>query len=162
MKVLTVVVDVLTCCFSPFWLNLSPLWPQLSPFLLSPFLRVAGDQPWPTLSPLRWSPFRLINRDVNVVTVDRLQPVACSFNWLARRHGFHECLAYTIFARPNLRCELVRGRNVSRYEQLETSPEKIEQELPPVVCEHRRTNRFTENYSIDKEALNGQGMDGIQ
>ena len=30
--------------FSPFWLNLSPLWPQLSPIRLSPFQRVAGDQ----------------------------------------------------------------------------------------------------------------------
>ena len=31
---------------------------------------------------------------------------------------------------------------VRRYEQLETSPETIEQELRPAVCEHRQTNRL--------------------
>ena len=30
-----------------FKLSLSPFWPQLSPFMLSPFRRPAGDQPWP-------------------------------------------------------------------------------------------------------------------
>ena len=41
------------------------------------------------------------------------------------------------------------GCTVRRYEQLETSPETIEQELRPAVCEHRQTDRFKENYSID-------------
>ena len=45
------------------------------------------------------------------------------------------------------------GCTVRRYEQLETSPETIEQELRPAVCEHRQTdrqtNRLKENYSID-------------
>ena len=36
-----------------------------------------------------------------------------------------------------------------RYEQLETSPETIEQELRPAVCERRQTDRLNENYSID-------------
>ena len=45
------------------------------------------------------------------------------------------------------------GSTVRRYEQLETSPETIEQELRPAVCEHRRTDRLKENYSIDKEKL---------
>ena len=36
-----------------------------------------------------------------------------------------------------LRRELVKGCTVSRYEQLETSPETIEQQLRPTVCEHR-------------------------
>ena len=32
------------------------------------------------------------------------------------------------------------GCTVSRYEQFETSPETIEQELRPAVCEHRPTD----------------------
>ena len=36
-----------------------------------------------------------------------------------------------------------------RYEQFETSPEAIEQELRPAVCECRQTDRFKANYSID-------------
>ena len=32
------------------------------------------------------------------------------------------------------------GCTVGRYEQLETSPETIEQELRPAVCEHRQTD----------------------
>ena len=41
------------------------------------------------------------------------------------------------------------GCTVRRYEQLETSPETIEQELRPAVSEHRQTDRIKENYSID-------------
>ena len=52
-----------------------------------------------------------------------------------------------------LRCERVRERNDNRYEQFETSPGMIEQELRPAVCEQRQTDRQTdrlkENYSID-------------
>ena len=36
------------------------------------------------------------------------------------------------------------------YEQLETFPEAIEQELRPAVCERRETDIFKENYSIDR------------
>ena len=35
------------------------------------------------------------------------------------------------------------------YDQLDTSPEMIEQELRPAVCERRQTDRLMENYSID-------------
>ena len=35
------------------------------------------------------------------------------------------------------------------YEQLETSPETIGQELRAAVCERQQTDRFKENYSID-------------
>ena len=38
------------------------------------------------------------------------------------------------------------GRNLSRYEQFEISPEMIEQELRPATY---LTDRFKENYSID-------------
>ena len=45
------------------------------------------------------------------------------------------------------------GYTVRRYDQLETFPEMIEQELRPAVCERRltdrQTDRLTENYSID-------------
>ena len=41
------------------------------------------------------------------------------------------------------------GCTVRRYDQLETSPETIEQELRPEVCERRQTDRLVENYSID-------------
>ena len=34
-------------------------------------------------------------------------------------------------------------RSVRRYEQLETSPETIEPELRPAVCERRLTDRHT-------------------
>ena len=43
---------------------------------------------------------------------------------------------------------LVTGCTVRRYEQLETSPETIEQELRPAVCEHRQTDRLKD--SIDE------------
>ena len=45
----------------------------------------------------------------------------------------------------------VRGRNDSRYEQFDISPEPIEQELRPAVCDQRQTDidRFKENSSID-------------
>ena len=36
---------------------------------------------------------------------------------------------------------------VRRYEQLETSPETVEQELRPAVCEYRQTDRLKENYN---------------
>ena len=42
---------------------------------------------------------------------------------------------------------------VIRYEQLEISPETIEQELRPAVCERRQTDRLKENYSIDLPLL---------
>ena len=35
------------------------------------------------------------------------------------------------------------------YDQFETSPEAIEQELRPAVCERRLTDRLKTNYSID-------------
>ena len=35
------------------------------------------------------------------------------------------------------------------YDQLKTSPDTIEQELRPAVCELRQTDRLMENYSID-------------
>ena len=34
----------------------------------------------------------------------------------------------------------MKGRNDSRYEQFEISPETVEQELRPAVCEHRQTD----------------------
>ena len=39
-----------------------------------------------------------------------------------------------------LSCERMRGRIDSRYEQFQISPETIEQELRPVVCEQRQTD----------------------
>ena len=41
------------------------------------------------------------------------------------------------------------GCTVSRYEQLETSTETIEQELRPAFYERQLTDRLKENYSID-------------
>ena len=38
-----------------------------------------------------------------------------------------------------LRRKLVTGCTFRRYEQLETSPEMIEQELSPAVCENQQT-----------------------
>ena len=40
------------------------------------------------------------------------------------------------------------GCTVRRYDQLETTPETIEQELRPAVYERRQTDRLKENYSI--------------
>ena len=49
------------------------------------------------------------------------------------------------------------GCTARRYDQFETSPEAIEQELRPAVCEHRQTDRQTDrlkaNYSIDYVAV---------
>ena len=41
------------------------------------------------------------------------------------------------------------GCTVSQYTQFETSPETIEQELQPAVCELRQTDRLKKNYSVD-------------
>ena len=57
--------------------------------------------------------------------------------------------AYKKNAIAELRCELVTGCTARRYDQFETSPEAIEQELRPAVCERRQTDRLKANYSID-------------
>ena len=63
--------------------------------------------------------------------------VAGSFNWtLAQRLGsaiVFGCFSLLKNMLSLLRCELLRGRNVSRYKQFETSPEIIQQELRPAV-----------------------------
>ena len=41
------------------------------------------------------------------------------------------------------------GCTARRYDQFETSPEAIEQELRSAVCERRQTDRLKANYSID-------------
>ena len=38
---------------------------------------------------------------------------------------------------------------MSQYEKFEISPEKIEQELRPIDCEHDNSDGFKENYKID-------------
>ena len=43
----------------------------------------------------------------------------------------------------------MRGSTSVGYDQFETSPEVIEQELRPAVCERRPTDRLKANYSID-------------
>ena len=43
----------------------------------------------------------------------------------------------------------MRGCTSGGYDQLETSPETIEQELRPGVCERRQT--YLENYCIDNK-----------
>ena len=43
----------------------------------------------------------------------------------------------------------MRGSTSVGYDQFETSPEAIEQELRPAVCERRPTDRLKPNYSID-------------
>ena len=47
----------------------------------------------------------------------------------------------------------MRGSTSVGYDQFETSPEAIEQELRPAVCERRLTDRLKTNYSIDLVAL---------
>ena len=43
----------------------------------------------------------------------------------------------------------MRGSTSVGYDQFETSPEAIEQEWRPAVCERRLTDRLKTNYSID-------------
>ena len=43
----------------------------------------------------------------------------------------------------------MRGSTSVGCDQFETSPEAIEQELRPAVCERRPTDRLKANYSID-------------
>ena len=52
-----------------------------------------------------------------------------------------------------MRTLLVTGCTARRYDQFETSPEAIEQELRPAVCERRQTDRFKANYSIDSPKI---------
>ena len=56
--------------------------------------------------------------------------------------------AYQKIAKAELRSEHMRGRNVNRCEQFEISPETIEQELRPVVCEQRQSDAFYKSYSM--------------
>ena len=74
--------------------------------------------------------------------------LACSFN----RHLCETRNSFWVFSRvkkcyAELRCELVRGSAFIRYEQFEISPETIEQELQPAVCEQRQ------NYLLYKDAV---------
>ena len=46
----------------------------------------------------------------------------------------------------------MRGSTSVGYDQFETSPEAIEQELRPAVCERRLTDRLKTNYSIDSQS----------
>ena len=48
----------------------------------------------------------------------------------------------------------MRGSTSVGYDQFETSPEAIEQELRPAVCERRLTDRLKTNYSIDEQIQN--------
>ena len=43
----------------------------------------------------------------------------------------------------------MREMNDNVYEQFEISPDMIEQELRPVVCEKQQTDKFNEKYNID-------------
>ena len=47
----------------------------------------------------------------------------------------------------------MRGSTSVGYDQFETSPEAIEQELRPAVCERRLTDRLKTNYSIDYRSV---------
>ena len=78
------------------------------------------------------SPFRLSLFDVTL-----------AINSFLRAFSF-------FFAYTTLICERVRRRNDSRYEQFRISPETIQQEMRPVVCEQRQTNIFKENYNTDE------------
>ena len=50
----------------------------------------------------------------------------------------------------------MRGSTSVGYDQFETSPEAIEQELRPAVCERRPTDRLKANYSIDDYKITDQ------
>ena len=52
----------------------------------------------------------------------------------------------------------MRGSTSVGYDQFETSPEAIEQELRPAVCERRLTDRLKTNYSIDDRTCSASGM----
>ena len=57
----------------------------------------------------------------------------------------------------------MRGSTSVGYDQFETSPEAIEQELRPAVCERRPTDRLKSkaNYSID-EGVRPQTQDATE
>ena len=53
----------------------------------------------------------------------------------------------------------MRGSTSVGYDQFVTSPEAIEQELRPAVCERRPTDRLKANYSIDVNISTGSSSD---
>ena len=55
----------------------------------------------------------------------------------------------------------MRGSTSVGYDQFETSPEAIEQELRPAVCERRPTDRLKANYSIDIYTCLSLDMDSM-
>ena len=59
---------------------------------------------------------------------------------------FHRGCVFSLIKKLLGRTEIrtCAGCTVRRYKQLETSPETIEQELLPAVCEHRQTDRQTD------------------
>ncbi len=63
-------------------------------------------------------------------------------------HPPHTVVAVSLFDVPvpaNRDGLLRQDFTVRRYKQLETSPETIEQELRPAVCERRQADRRKEN-----------------
>ena len=55
----------------------------------------------------------------------------------------------------------MRGSTSVGYDQFETSPEAIEQELRPAVCERRLTDRLKTNYSIDVTMETPSDLEGL-
>ena len=51
---------------------------------------------------------------------------------------FWNLFNFAKFLHAHCSVNCIYGCTVRRYEQLETSPEAIEQELRPAVCEHRQ------------------------
>ena len=106
--------------------------PSPPPYRLALFI---CDQPWPT-APLAFiAGSRVI--EINTRATHPIFPRFLMF------------FAYKKIARPTWNANSWTGYAFSRYGQFETSPEKIELELRPAVCERRQTDRFKENYSID-------------
>ena len=96
--------------------------PPSPPYRLALFV---GAQPWRPASLAFITGSRVIQ-----INTRAGHPISPRF-WMF--FAYKKCYA-------KLRRDLVTGCIFRRYEQLETSPETIEQELRPAVCERRQTD----------------------
>ena len=56
-----------------------------------------------------------------------------------------------------MRRELVTKSTSGGCDQFETSPEAIDQELRPEICERRQTDRLKTNYRVDGKEVSKTG-----
>ena len=125
-QVFTLVVVILTCCFFAI---LGQSVVAITAVVAFQVVAIQTGSWWSTVTAVT-APFRLVAGSINWTLA----------LWLSFRDSFWVFCAYKKIARLNWDAYSLEERPYSRYEQFETSPETIEQELRPAVCEQQQTD----------------------